>query len=243
MKTKKSKIKNKSKNQIANKCSCVSSYIKTLEQLISFNDDKNIYCFRGQSVSNWEITTSLSRCNVTEDQTKEMYKEVCRNFPSEFSDFNKLSFEDLSKMQHYGIPTHLLDVSYNPLVSLFFATEYGKGKNGVKSGIVYVFKIPKKEETYKTTEPIFNTTSNLNELCFLKTNFSNERLKNQNGAFIYNPKSENLSSKDWILHSFIIQNINKSKIRKELAAFNISYRTLFPELSEFRKEIDERFLK
>ncbi|MDR2559781.1 MAG: FRG domain-containing protein [Oscillospiraceae bacterium] len=44
------------------------------------------------------------------------------------------NFEILTKLQHYGLGTRLLDVTLNPLVALYFATEYSceymKNKNG-----------------------------------------------------------------------------------------------------------------
>lgn len=149
----------KSVRTVAKECSCISSYLSSINLLIPPNDNKNIYCFRGQAVSNWKISSSLFRFGKTRDAAKEIYKEVIRNFSNDFSAFEKLTFDDLAKMQHYSIPTDLIDVTFNPLVAMFFATEYGKGKKGTKSGIVYVFKIPKEFEKYKTDDSVFGSAT------------------------------------------------------------------------------------
>lgn len=53
-------------------------------------------------------------------------------------EFESLSypFERLSKLQHYGIPTRLIDVTIDPLIALFFAVENIEDKS---DSLVYVY--------------------------------------------------------------------------------------------------------
>lgn len=78
--------------------------------------------YRGQSNLDWDLSPRLFREGLLE-QERALIEEIKRLFPSEFDGLGY--FDQLVKMQHYGIPTRLLDTTLNPLVALFFAcSEY-----------------------------------------------------------------------------------------------------------------------
>src|SRR5438067_1338092 len=56
-------------------------------------------------------------------------------------------FDRLVRMQHFGLPTRLLDVSLNALVALYFAADTGPG-GAAADGVVMGFSIPEEREKY-----------------------------------------------------------------------------------------------
>ena len=62
-------------------------------------------------------------------------------------------FDKLVRMQHFGLPTRLLDVSLNALVALYFATDPGPdGKSS--DGMVTAFAIPPKRVKYYDSDSV-----------------------------------------------------------------------------------------
>lgn len=93
--------------------------------------------FRGHSDEKYLLLPNLYRKEkyfVNEDN---IYRETIVNSPQEFYNC-KRTIEILVKMQHYGIPTRLLDITRNPLVALFFAC----CENDDVNGEVIIFNIP-----------------------------------------------------------------------------------------------------
>ena len=67
--------------------------------------------FRGQANSDWDVTPSAYRGNLLADEPDLIRSAYLRN-PVEFRDLSN-NFEGLAKLQHYGLPTRLLDVTTN----------------------------------------------------------------------------------------------------------------------------------
>jgi len=86
--------------------------------------------FRGHSDKEYKLEPSIYRNKKLISNEHNLFKEFILRTPSDFLN-EKSALEKLVKMQHYGLPTRLLDITSNPLVALFFAC-YEKGQRDGK---------------------------------------------------------------------------------------------------------------
>ena len=95
--------------------------------------------YRGHANKDWKLIPSLLRRPeglLTEDK---LFRDMVAHEPQSFSECTS-ALDYLVKMQHYGLPTRLLDLTMNPLVSLYFACE--KAEAYPVDGAVYLFSVP-----------------------------------------------------------------------------------------------------
>lgn len=72
------------------------------------------------------------------DREDFLYHELVMRCPEQFKGLTHL--DTLVLMQHYGLPTRLLDVTTNPLVALYFACkDYTEQKSDGENGHIYVY--------------------------------------------------------------------------------------------------------
>lgn len=107
--------------------------INNTDELIKkLNTLENSYIFRGHANRNWKIESTIERMLNNDFSAKRVEKfenYSLELFQSKYHIYNeidhvpdsKLSW--LSAMQHYGVPTRLVDFTASPYIALYFAFE------------------------------------------------------------------------------------------------------------------------
>lgn len=114
----------------------VSSFIEHVRRIKESADGTSteLY-FRGQETEFWDIEPSIFRDDMLSIEHKLMQIPLQKS-PAEFKDLNSM-FDIMTKYQHYGMCTRLLDLTTNPLVALFFACKsHGLEKYDTEDGEV-----------------------------------------------------------------------------------------------------------
>ena len=112
-------------------------------------------CFRGQRDSSWPNVAGIFRPDLKEllNNEKRAVRDLISVQPHEFAS-DETMFDKLVRMQHFGLPTRLLDVSLNALVALYFATDPGPGGGIPSDGTVTAFAIQPEREKYFDSDTV-----------------------------------------------------------------------------------------
>jgi len=196
---------------------------------IHIQEERGKWVFRGHSNSDFELIASVGRAKKYPFDTHKEYEQhlfdmFCREAHYFLSDipFNKLDW--LSVAQHHGLPTRLLDFSYNPLVALFFAVELDINKD--KDAEVIALKISDKAN--KDDDPF-----QINTPKKYYPNIVSPRIRAQEGLFIVIPEPEKELTKQLSKEKekkFIIDKDFKEKIKYELFRLGIHKSSLYPDI-------------
>jgi hypothetical protein len=124
----------------------VEMAINSTEELLRvLNELPNSFIFRGQANANWSLQSSLERivgnkwsaeqATIFEDYSLSQFQSKFHLYDTEnVQPTSKLAW--LSAMQHYGVPTRLLDFTESPYVALYFALEFYNPQAGEDFSVI-----------------------------------------------------------------------------------------------------------
>ena len=95
------------------------------------------FAYRGQSDIRWERKAGILReenMDILRNE-REAVREIISIHPEDFRDDTTM-FDRLARIQHFGMPTRLLDITLNPLAALFFASEADNNTSDEHDGLV-----------------------------------------------------------------------------------------------------------
>lgn len=213
-----------------------SKIINNLESFLGLiYDYPETLFYRGQASIDFKLIPSIGRIAKEGQEEALLYfeRKIFEEFKRKYAMFTdvrpKNDMEFLFLAQHYGLPTRLLDWTYNPLIALYFACCSHPENNGV---VFQSFPF-----SNKVLNPDKHDVFTFEDYTILLPNITDVRYKNQNGLFILYPKPW-IDGFDKISVKFIIPAEAKSNIINKLIKIGFSQSFIMPSLDSLCKDID-----
>ncbi len=117
----------------------VNSVSEFIEKIVQLDKEEGTEIFyRGHADKDWVLLPSIFRTPNGVEKEHLLFRDMVAHEPQSFSEC-KSALDYLVQMQHYGLPTRLLDMTTNPLVALYFAclevSIIDNGTTSVGSGV------------------------------------------------------------------------------------------------------------
>lgn len=235
----------------------LNEYTNLVNELASSGSD--IILFRGQTNDD-DLLPGIGRKfkdkdgnpitpKISKDTEASMLELFHKRLPNYIDTSFTNNWDLLAIAQHHGMATRLLDWTQNPLIALWFAcsSSYLTGNYSViriiNTSSLNIYK-------YNNSDSPFD----IEKTKIISPNWIAKRIANQSGLFtIHKPAEENnmltfLSldnerNLDFVIHKFIVPNVFRENIIRELNSYGINHSSVFPDVDGLCKSLNWQFLK
>ncbi len=196
-----------------------------------FPESRYSWVFRGQSSTEFTLLPKVGRVSHTSATREKFESSIFNIFKRSacqyLSSYPMSDWEWLALAQHHGLPTRLLDWSYNPLVALYFAVEDRTNEDGLLFALYAKRQVP--HSSMQSQSP-FAVTKPMKYLPPVVA----RRIWVQEGIFVIHAHLEVPLDHDlrpeWRLEAVDVPAIAKQKLRYELYRMGVHRAALFPDL-------------
>jgi hypothetical protein len=184
----------------------------------------NRWMFRGQACLDWQLAPKAGREPYRGKDDLELLEAWARRATEFTATLPSSVWERMALAQHHGLPTRLLDWSYNPLVAAFFACCEKPSADGVIFCLL----------TERVLVPPRDKPSSLTRVVKYRPAVVATRIGRQGGLFSAHPDPETdleatIHPND-TLEKLIIKSACKRKLLLELSHYGVNRVTLMGDL-------------